>query len=233
MDFPVLNLGGDINTILGPLDVQHLGARKETTILRPGVRILHRRYIDPICQIAGEDAYIPLPILNKEYVEIPERLISEATLVTLGFTEAAAQEMWEMWTDPRHDTMPWRETEGGIVSFLSLPIVWIKTRGTDTTGDGDDVTWMATMGACGINPEIQVHLLESHPMYRHMRQLRSCKGWLEHTVRMRYRVLAAIRDDSRKREATLREATNMSNTTTREEEDLECLSDWKVITDEV
>jgi hypothetical protein len=199
------------NAILSPLDAQDLFRQGLTTNPSRGTRKLRKRRLNR----SSDEEYQNLPLPSSPsgsnstsasrgfspdaYAVIPSLLVSHATIVYLGFTESAAEEILALWTGwPEGDDG--REIDNGPVTFLSMATARIRARGTDTASE-DDEEWIATMDVCGINTELQDAILDPH--YKSIRLSESCKFWLDDTIRMRYRGLLEIQKASRERHIAL------------------------------
>jgi hypothetical protein len=193
------------NTILAPLDAANL---QDLGLVGPvnthGTRRLHRRRLNRSSDEEHSD--IPLNALMQSpaaFAEIPEGLISLATLVHIGFSFQKAAEIWHRWTNwptsgPRRETDP--EDGGFQVTFIDFMIGRLNQQ-HDTWSDIDQ-EWQACLNANGIADELQRAILD--PKFKYLRHSESCLFWVKDTILMRYAGLKDIQRASHEREMQIR-----------------------------
>ncbi|TGJ81839.1 hypothetical protein E0Z10_g6915 [Xylaria hypoxylon] len=122
--------------------------------------------------------------------ELPEFLISEDTLVYVGFTRAKAQGLWVRWVDwTMRFGMPLRVMALAMEdwrldnSFLHFIVMTVQ-EGSDDSGD-DDKKWRDCLQSHGVNIEAQDFLL--NPDYAiERRAFPSCMALFLEFIEMRY-----------------------------------------------
>ncbi|KAI6779876.1 uncharacterized protein J7T54_001964 [Emericellopsis cladophorae] len=196
-------------TVFAPLDLNALAA---AGLVGPvdanGTRRVHKRRLNRSSD--EENADVPLvpissPEAGKAFVDIPNDLISLATLRYIGCDDDFATQLWEEWTSwPPDDIL--RETDDIIrgMPFIDFVSGHIEGRHIDAV-DEDDQEWRRCMDACGVAKEFQDAIMD--PVFKPIRGTESCVFWIVETMRMRYRGLEEIQTASREREMALRRAS--------------------------
>ncbi|KAI1140300.1 hypothetical protein F5Y05DRAFT_424226 [Hypoxylon sp. FL0543] len=166
-----------------------------------GTRRIHKRRLNR----SSDEEYRHLPLTpvssqispDESYHEIPDVLISSATLEYLGYTHDRATEIWREWTDWGGELqgLPIEELEDAedAVPFIDFAVGHIASYGDDTCDD-DNHIWFTYMNAHGINIDTQEAIMDR--VFDWVRTTESCHYWLEDTMHMRYRVLQEIQATS-------------------------------------
>lgn len=182
-----------------------------------GMRRIHKRRLNRSSD--EENAHMPLvPISTPQaadwFVDVPDELISMASLRYLGLTEAKASELWRKWTN-WPSSPPGRETDDpfGGVPFIDFVLGHVKNREFDPSGENDG-EWCTSMVSSGVSTELQDAIMD--PIFRRIRLTESSVFWVRDTIAMRYRGLEEIQRASREREMALqRAATRPSSSDSR------------------
>lgn len=201
-------------SVLASADVEELFA---AGLISPstsnGTRRVHKRRLNRSSD--EEYSHVPLtPIsstssssVTETYVTIPEVLISLATLKYLGYTDAAANEIWDRWSNwPSGPPGRYEVDDDGEIPFIDVAVGHLSRFRDQDTWNDHDRPWFDFMELCGINLESQTALMD--PIYKRIRLTESCYFWMRDTIEMRYRGLEAIQRASRERAM----ATNRANT---------------------
>ncbi len=193
--------------ILAPLDEHQLQNQGLASLnSAEGTRKLHRRRMIRSSNSDNEhialDVSYSAPNSESAFVTIPTFLISKATLLHVGYTEARASLIWNHWSNwPEGE--PQRETDyedwGMGMSLLEV-ITGSISRSRDTTSSRDE-DWIAAMTGWGIKPEIQEAITDS--TFNSIRHSQSCAFWVKDTIKMRYAALEQIQKTSEQRNALL------------------------------
>jgi hypothetical protein len=203
--------------VLHPEDIQNL-TREGTVIAgdRPSIHRIHKRRLNRSSDEEYKDLTLPSPpstissrassVSVNDFETVPDYLVSRESLVYLGFTDAAANAIWDRWIDFGNDQG--REIDGGPVTFESMFRSHIYGNGTDTYLDDDNV-WREIMNSTGINQSLQDAIMT--PSCKDMRLMESCKYWLLDTVSAKYASLKEIQAASRERAMAARRAATRSS----------------------
>ncbi|KAI1446338.1 hypothetical protein F5Y02DRAFT_382539 [Annulohypoxylon stygium] len=177
-----------------------------TPVRRGGTRKIHKRLFD---EWNNEHyAHLPLEPFSPEneathFYTIPNHLISQATLRYLGYNTQRAYLLWERWCNwnripsnvirENDDTSEARK----VLNFLLHAINHLETQGDHDTWSDTDDEWYELMIDCGLEIQLQNHIMD--PDYKHIRQTRTCIGWVRDTFELRYQGLLDAQKESRKR----------------------------------
>ncbi len=200
-------------TLLSPLDEDILMTAGLASPVEPnGTRRLHRRRLNSF----SEEEYQDIPLVNvssteaythKAFVEIPNELISEATLRYIGYTAQVASHLWHRWTHwpPGPPVRFEIDNDDNVlsISFIDFAMGYIDGRHVDAYEE-DDQEWFHCLNACGISIRTQANIMD--PIYRKVRLNETCTFWIKDTMDIRYHGLKDIQRTSRKREKVLMEA---------------------------
>jgi hypothetical protein len=156
-------------------------------------RRVHKRLLTP----ASEKEYAHLPLTpislagpqSDLYETLPHNLHSMETLRHIGFTDAAADEIWDEWR--------FWQAQGGDDFLAAAMGHLVYARDLDTRGeddDDDDAEWTACMDAAGLRPEVQAAIMD--PIYRRDRTREKCSFWMDRAVEQRFEGLVAIQSAS-------------------------------------
>lgn len=199
------------NNILTELDVQHLQSRD---LVGPrsaeGTRRIHKRFLNRFSD--EENADIPLNIsvqssaASDAFATIPDHLISNASLVYIGFSRQKASDLWAQWTNwppsgPRREVDP-DDGYNLVVTFIDF--ITGPFDGNIDVWEDDDHQWRDCLNTFGMASEVQEAIMD--PRFKDFRLARSCAFWAKDTVEMRYAGLRDIQRASRERERSLRGA---------------------------
>ena len=201
------------NRIFSQSDADHL---QRQGLLGPvsnrGTRKLHKRRAGPVSELEHQD--IPLdvrfdsPDADHAFTSVPDRLISQATLEYIGFSEDKARSLWAQWEDWPAEEAVWEADAGkdGLRMPFEVFFTGIFDAGTDTASSNDDndkdQQWKKVMGTFGLSEKTQKAIMD--PLLEDLRHAGSCACWAKDTVRRRYAGLKAIQRASRDRDAALR-----------------------------
>ena len=194
-------------SVLASADVEELSA---AGLISPpssnGTRRVHKRRLDRLSD--EENSHLPLtPILSTSsssvdvtemYATIPELLFSLATLKYLGYTDTAAHQIWDRWSNwPSTAPGRYEVDSDGEILFIEVAVSHVRRFRDQDTWDENDGSWFDFMDHCGINLETQNDIMD--PIFKRMRLMGSCYFWVKHTIESRYRGLKAIQKASRER----------------------------------
>jgi hypothetical protein len=201
-------------SILASADVEDLSsAGLVSPTSSNGTRRIHKRRLNRSSD--EENSHLPLtPIssttsssVTEMYVTIPELLISLATLEYLGYTDNAANQIWDRWND-WPSTRPGRfgvDPDGEIL-FIDFAVGYLNRVRDQDTWDENNHLWFNFMNLCGINLEVQTAIMD--PIYKRIRLTESCYFWVKDTIELRYRGLEAIQRASRERTMAIERAAS-------------------------
>jgi hypothetical protein len=201
-------------SVLASADVEDLSS---TGLISPpsanGTLRVHKRRLNRSSD--EENSHLPLtPIsstssssVTEMYATIPELLISLATLKYLGYTDTAANQIWDRWSNwPSTPPGRFEVDSDGEVLFIDVAVSHLNRVRDQDTWDENDRLWFNFMNLCGINLEVQTNIMD--PIYKRIRLTESCYFWVKDTIKLRYRGLEAIQRASRERTmATTRAAS--------------------------
>jgi hypothetical protein len=132
------------------------------------------------------------------YATIPEFLVSLATLKYLGYTDTAANQIWDRWSNwPSTPPGRFEVDSDGEILFTDVAVSHLNRVRDQDTWDENDRSWFDFMNLCGINLEVQTAIMD--PIYKRIRLTESCYFWVKDTIELRYRGLEAIQRASRER----------------------------------
>ncbi|KAH7148193.1 hypothetical protein EDB81DRAFT_882637 [Dactylonectria macrodidyma] len=144
------------------------------------------RYSGQEYQDVSSSIPIQPPPATRAFTSIPDELISRVTLNYVGFSEAKANELWNIWVN----WPPWappRETYSGddelqmtFIDFVTSPFL----ASSDNLSD-EGAAWKTYMDEYGLNTEIQRAILD--PMFECFRLDDSCALWAKDIIKMRYK----------------------------------------------
>jgi len=169
-----------------------------------GTRRVHKRRLNSSSD--EENSHLPLtPIsstssfsVTEMYATIPELLDSLATLKYLGFTDTAANQIWDRWSNwPSTPPGRFGVDPDGEIEFTDVAVGHLRGFRDQDTWDENDRSWFDFMDLCGINLEVQTAIMD--PIYKRIRLTESCYFWIKDTIELRYRGLEAIQRASRER----------------------------------
>ncbi|CAK7221008.1 hypothetical protein SEUCBS140593_004427 [Sporothrix eucalyptigena] len=187
------------------LDRQHLESHNLVrSSPRPGFIRVHKRRLRSL----GDIEYALLPILvpvldddanlDRALATIPERLVSDATRLHVGFTETRADSLWHKWTSLQNDENEDKDHAGRVRTFHNFVLSHILPDGVwdDDYRDNDDALW-ACLVACDIDKDLGEAIMEE--TFKRLREDDTCLGWIKDTVKMRYAGLEDIQRTSKRR----------------------------------
>lgn len=191
--------------VFSPLDtVMLVAAGLASPVDINGTRRIHKRRLN---RSSDEDhKHISLASISSTeaataFVDIPDDLISHATLQYLGYNSEAASRLWQGWTEWSPGPIV-REIDDSIsgIPFIDFAIGYVNGRHIDAATE-DDQDWFQCMDTCGIATELQEAIMD--PIFRHVRSTKSCIFWITDTMQMRYLGLQEVQRTSREREMAL------------------------------
>ena len=208
-------------SVLASADVEDLSAAGLISLPSSnGTRRVHRRRLDRLSDEAN--SHLPLtPIsstasssaVTEMYATVPELLFSLATLKYLGYTDTAANQIWDRWSNwPSTPPMAGRygvDLDGEIL-FIEVAVSHVRRFRDQDTWDENDGSWFDFMHLCGINLETQTDIMD--PIYKRMRLMGSCYLSVKDTIERRYHGLESIQRALRERTraGTMRRAPGIS-----------------------
>lgn len=201
-------------SVFTPADVEILSA---TGLISPpssnGTRRVHKRRLHRFSD--EENSHLPLTPLSQTssssvtalYATVPDILVSLATLKYLGYTDTAANQIWNRWSNwPSTPPGRFEVDVDGEIRFIDVAVGYLNQFRDRDTWDENDVSWFDSMGLCGIKSEVQNDIMD--PIYKQLRLTESCLFWIKDTIQMRYRGLEAIQRASRERAMVATRATS-------------------------
>lgn len=202
------------SAILAPLDVERL---QNQGLLSPrsdrGTRKIHKRLLTPSSDEEHRDIPLDVPIesaaADDAFVTIPDKLISRATLVYVGFSERKAAQLWASWIKWLFDGFrPNIVHDIGGLQMAFCDFVTNKPFRTNVDADEEDndQKWTDALNAYGMAAEFQRALLD--PTFKSIRLTQSCCEWAKDTVEMRYTELENVQRASQERERALQRAAS-------------------------
>ncbi|KAK5993864.1 hypothetical protein PT974_07301 [Cladobotryum mycophilum] len=182
-------------SIISPLDEAHL---LSLGLLGPesnGMRSLYKTYTNRSSW--QEYGFMSLDSADS-FTLIPDKFISEATLLYFGFSPERAHELWMEWEagDPERNGLD-------MVNLYDLALDYADTwdRLFCVTADDGDEEWYCTMEDCGISDQLQEAIMD--PIFENVRNTKSCFLWITETITSRFDSLMEIQTASKEREAIL------------------------------
>ncbi|KIH91696.1 hypothetical protein SPBR_01706 [Sporothrix brasiliensis 5110] len=211
----------DQRPILVPLDLSNLLESGLASQAHGGVRKLHRRRT----HASSDDEYRNLPLdatptaassHDNNFVEVPEHLISRATLTYVGYTDGKADELWYRWTHWPADG-PRREVDNvsgelymTFKDFITSHI-GISDSFPDNTWGDQTHRWIQCLRRYGINEDTISAILE--PYFENIRRTKTCAFWAKDTVNIRYAGIEEMSRESHRRAADHDSSTRRGHTT--------------------
>lgn len=196
-------------SILSPSDAQNLIAIGLASPESPeGTVIIHRRCLN--CSSNEEYSHLSLSpistqsarLSNELYTTIPATMISLATIKFLGYTDLAANRIWNRWNNwPSSPPGRYEVDPDGEILFVDVATSYLTRFRNHDTSDDDDQAWYNFMDLCGIRPEVQANIMDS--TYKRIRLTESCYFWIKETIELGYRSLEAIQAASKERAEAL------------------------------
>ena len=119
---------------------------------------------------------------SESTVEIPDELVSQATLEFLEFTSGAATKLWENIMSSR-TILP-------DVDFLEAVKFHIEAGPRDPSSHDDDEAWFAFMENLGLTRAFQLRVM--NPEFKNMRDSASLKEWILLMIEERYFFLKSL-----------------------------------------
>lgn len=197
--------------ILAPLDMDDLLA---TGLASPpnstGTRRIHKRRLNRWSDTDNSDIPLvhvssPQAQAQQAFVDIPDELISLATLRYIGYREDTASMLWERWNHwPPGEPVREVDDDVGGMPFIEFAIGYIQGPHRDTWEENDQA-WRTCMNSLGVSDELQDAILD--PIFREIRLGDSCVFWVVDSMQMRYRGLEEIQQTSREREMAIKRAS--------------------------
>lgn len=181
--------------VLYPEDRHNL-SRQGLLIIHNGLTNLHKRRMSPWSDEENQDLLLPRSpsppssVVLKDFVTIPDIMISRNSLLFLGFTENAATTIWNRWLALGN------ELERQSYSFESFFFQYIAGTAADAWSENDQ-EWRGTMHTIGIRTGLQDRLLT--PSCKPIRLTKTCKSWLREYVAAKWHSLMQIQAYSRER----------------------------------
>ena len=201
-------------SVLASADVEDLSS---TGLISPpssdGTRRVHKRRLNRSSD--DDNSHLPLtPIsptssssVTEMYATIPELLVSLATLKYLGYTDTAANQIWDRWSNwPSTPPGRFEVDSDGEILFLDVAVSHLTRVRDQDTWDENDHSWFHFMNLGGINLEVQTAIMD--PIYKRIRLTESCYFWVKDTIKLRYRGLEAIQTASRERAMAMARAAS-------------------------
>lgn len=184
--------------LLSSLDAENLLAAGLIGPVTPaGTRRVHKRRLDPFSD--KEYEHIPLCDVNtpqadslEAYAEIPNDLISEATLRYIGYDAGFASYLWNQWRNrrPGHPAREGDDREDGM-PFIVFATGHVEGRvNEDISDENDYAPWFRCLEACHIDSSTTDAIMDPH--FRDARCSESCLFLIKDTMEMRYRGLETI-----------------------------------------
>jgi hypothetical protein len=149
-------------SVLASADVEDLAA---AGLISPpssnGTRRVHKRRLNRSSD--EENSHVLLtPIsstssssVTEMYATIPEFLVSLATLKYLGYTDTAANQIWDRWSNwPSTPPGRFEVDSDGEILFTDVAVSHLNRVRDQDTWDENDRSWFDFMNLCGINLEV-------------------------------------------------------------------------------
>ena len=156
-----------------------------------GIRAISSSIIFPWSSSSSENP----PISTDHMVEIPEYLISEASLRFMGLSEEGSATIWRHWL---------RLGENWPFDFISEVRKWLRYYPDDAEGYEDD--WDGVMMGMGVGRPLIEAILA--PEYSDIRTTASAKYWVLDSISIAWSSLEAIQHASSIRAQKLRQSTD-------------------------
>lgn len=175
-------------TILDPLDAASL---REIGLLTtrgapPGFQRINKHYLD----IFGDEKYKDTTLsssgveVEKAFKVIPVELISEATLVHVGFMAETAADIWARW-----------ENYSFAMRFEDFFLPARHPENEPRTME--EAEWRSAMASWGIGDNLQDAVLD--PAFSCIRGTEACSFWVRDSMESRYAYLEEVGRESSRR----------------------------------
>lgn len=124
------------------------------------------------------------PFRTDGFITIPDKYVSWATLVYIGFTVERALEIWNGWEVAKRPFEARGNSDPLFLQRQFLRYVWSCFVGGLNTRDVRDYAWVQVMNYHGIAYDMQQELLD--PARMGLRGLETCVFWVWGTMGKRY-----------------------------------------------
>ncbi|QPH02149.1 hypothetical protein C2857_006355 [Epichloe festucae Fl1] len=198
-------------SVLAERDLQALvNAGMATPPRSDGTILLHKRRMNRSSDEENSDLpLLPVTVASDScFSTIPDTLISQPTLLYLGFTLKKANSIWNKWRNwpyPREiDDDDDDDDPAGPMTFIEVILLQLEPADDCDTYYENDEEWYHFMDRCGINSELQTAIMD--PRFTTIRLTNTCLYWLRDTIEIRYLGLQEIQAASHEREMALQRA---------------------------